>query len=503
MGSYRNEEIFEEYRPAFQELELIIGELAKFESRVGEHGEIEKHLERRGMEVMRQLFQCYLNRVSGAEEKQVGVSGADGTVRRHTRVRERTLMSVFGHVELNRLGYSGHGLSSVFPLDKQLNLPLEYYSHGVRERVGETVAEGSYEAAVEQIARHTGAHIAKRQAEEVAQGLAVDFEEFYRHRQQEKPGKGAADRTDLIVLSADGKGIVMRHEDLREQTRQRAESDSHKLSSRLSRGEKRNRKRMATVATVYEVAAHVRTPEQIMIAEEKADRAPQPKPSDKRVWASVERSPSDVLDEAFAEARRRDPKGERTWVMLVDGHRGQLGEVYAAIERHKARVIVVQDFVHVLEYLWEAVWCLYEEGDVAAEIWVREHALDILRGKVSDVAAGMRRSATRRGLSQKERKPLDTCAEYLLKNRERLNYAEALKQGLPIATGVVEGACRHLVKHRMECSGARWSLQGAEAVLQLRALRMSGDWDAYVAFHKQAERRRNYPAPYAELPKAA
>ena len=166
-------------------------------------------------------------------------------------------------------------------------------------------------------------------------------------------------------------------------------------------------------------------------------------------------------------------------------------------------VTVVQDFVHVLEYLWKAAWCLHEEGDVRAEQWVQQHALEVLRGKVSAVAAGMRRSATRRGLSQAARQPLDTCADYLLRNRARLDYAQALKQGLPISTGVVEGACRHLVKHRMECSGARWSLQGAEAVLQLRALRMSGDWQAYLAFHQRTERLRNYPAASVELPQAA
>jgi hypothetical protein len=179
--------------------------------------------------------------------------------------------------------------------------------------------------------------------------------------------------------------------------------------------------------------------------------------------------------------------------MLVDGQEEQLRQVYAAIERHEANVIVIQDFIHALEYLWQAVWCLHKEGDPAAEQWVREHAIGILQGKSSEVAAGMRRSATRRELSQSERAPLDKCAEYLLKNRERLQYAHALKHGLPIASGVVEGACRHLVKQRMECSGARWSLKGAEAVLRLRALHMSGDWDAYLAFHKGQERPRNYP----------
>ncbi|MGH7743526.1 MAG: ISKra4 family transposase [Steroidobacteraceae bacterium] len=487
MESYRNLEVLEEYQPARRELERLIGELVELERSFEEHGEIERHLSERGPEVMRLLLQGHLNRLWQAEEVREDVVGAQGTPHRYARERCRTLMSVFGEVRVRRLGYSDHDIGSVFPLDARLNLPWERYSHGLRERLGEAVAAGSYETAVEQIGRHTGGQVPKRQAEQIAQVLAQDFDRFYHHaKRAEQPAK-----PDLLILSTDGKGIVMRHEDLRANTQRRAQESRHKLASRLSRGEKRNRKRMATVATVYEVAPHYRKAGDIM--DPSASRPAPPKPVNKRVWASVQHTPAEVLNEAFAEAKRRDPQGERSWVMLVDGQEEQLRQVYAAIERHEAEVTVIQDFVHVLEYLWQAAWCLHKEADPAAERWVQLHAIDILQGKSSDVAAGMRRSATRRDLSQSERKPLDTCAEYLLKNRERLDYAPALRGGLPIATGVVEGACRHLVKHRMECSGARWSLAGAEAVLRLRALRMSGDWDEYLKFHKSQERLRNYP----------
>jgi len=492
MESYRNLEVFEEYQPARRELERVIGELAELEKTFGEHAEIERHIGQRGQEIMRLLLQGHLNRLWQAEESREDVVGPQGTPHRYARERCRTLMSVFGKVQVRRLGYSDRDTGSVFPMDARLNLPVELYSHGLRERVGEAVAAGSYESALEQIDRHTGGHVPKRQAEEMAQVLAADFDRFYQDREiVAEKGSKQSSKPDLLVMSVDGKGIVMRHEDLRDCTRQRAEGASHKLSKRLSRGEKRNRKRMATVATVYEVAPHRRKAEDMMDPE--APRSQAPKPVNKRVWASVEHTVAQVLDECFAEAKRRDPDADRPWVMLVDGQEEQLRQVYAAIERHEASVIVVQDFIHVLEYLWDAAWCLYKEGDPAAEQWVREHAIGILEGKSSEMAAGMRRSATRRDLSQAERAPLDKCAEYLLKNRDRLEYAHALKRGLPIATGVVEGACRHLVKQRMECSGARWSLNGAEAVLRLRALHMSGDWDAYRAFHKSQERLRNYP----------
>jgi hypothetical protein len=154
--------------------------------------------------------------------------------------------------------------------------------------------------------------------------------------------------------------------------------------------------------------------------------------------------------------------------------------------------VIIQDFVHALEYLWQAAYCFHADGTEDAETWVMAHALALLKGKVSDVAAGMRRSATRKGLSQEAREPVDQCADYLLKNKARFDHATALANGWPIATGIIEGACRHLVKDRMDLTGARWSLEGAEAVLRLRALRASGDFDQYMAFHRRQERQRNY-----------
>jgi hypothetical protein len=154
--------------------------------------------------------------------------------------------------------------------------------------------------------------------------------------------------------------------------------------------------------------------------------------------------------------------------------------------------VVIQDFVHALEYLWKAAYCFYDDGTEEAETWVKAHALALLQGKASDVAAGMRRSATRQELSQEARAPVDKCADYLLKNKARFDYATALANGWPIATGIIEGACRHLVKDRMDLTGARWSLDGAEAVLRLRALRASGDFEDYIIFHNRQERHRNY-----------
>jgi len=161
--------------------------------------------------------------------------------------------------------------------------------------------------------------------------------------------------------------------------------------------------------------------------------------------------------------------------------------------------------IHVLEYLWRAAWCFFDEGDTAAEAWVRDKALAVLNGQASTVAASIRRKATCLRLTPTKRANADTCADYLLRKRPYLDYPTALANGWPIATGVIEGAWRHLVKDRMDLTGARWSVDGAEAILKLRALRSNHDFPAYWQFHLAQERQRVHETRYLNgaLPRAA
>ena len=161
-------------------------------------------------------------------------------------------------------------------------------------------------------------------------------------------------------------------------------------------------------------------------------------------------------------------------------------------ELYGVEVILILDLIHVLEYLWRAAFAFHPEGSVEAEQWVSERLLEVLGGKAKHVAANLRRTATRLSLSDKKRKAVDKCAKYLSHYAEMLRYDEYLAAGLPIASGVIEGACRHLVKDRMERTGARWSLQGAEAVLRLRAVYVNGDFEEYWRFHLRSEWERNH-----------
>jgi hypothetical protein len=334
--------------------------------------------------------------------------------------------------------------------------------------------------------------MAKRQAEELTVGLSQDFDAFY--AQPLAPSQEAGDEYKLLVISADGKGIVMHPDGLREATRRAMVRQEHKQHTRLSPGEKKNRKRMATVVSVYEVDPYPRLPEQILDPEQKP-YGKRPQPTNKRTWARVVDDQGAVIEQGFEEAVRRDPEQRMCWVVLTDGGEDLLRQVYAAARRYKVDIIVVQDFVHVLEYLWKAGHALYPKAAEERERWVLDRAQTVLQGRAQDVAAGLRRAATRKQLSQSQREPVDKAANYIDNNQTRLRYDLALAQGLPIATGVIEGACRHLVKDRMDITGARWGLDRAEAILKLRSLKVSGDLADYLTFHFEQDHKRNYPGP--------
>lgn len=463
------------------------------------HGELEAYVVEKTREIARDMVQGHLD-LRGVAEQRVQVVGSDGVQRSAPRPTTRKLRLLVGNVVVPRLLYQATGVEGLAPQDGALSLPRDSFSMGVRRRVAEEALRGSFEQVVERVSATTGAHVAKRQAEQLVLASAVDFEEFY-SGQEWQPENGQ----QLLVLTFDGAGVIMRLEGLREQTRNKANEDAAQPKvwpQRLKTGEKANRKRMAEVAAVYSVEPYIRTADDIigemasirLVVPSEPPR--RPRPINKRVWASVERDMADVIDEGFREALRRDPQQERTWVVLVDGQIQQLDAIRAAAKRHEAKITIICDFIHVMEYLWKAAHCFHDPGSTEARTWVTERARMLLEGAdPSQVAAGMRRSATLQGLTQC--KAVDVCARYLKKRRAYMRYGEALAAGYPIASGVIEGACRHLVRDRLDCCGARWGVNGAESVLKLRALSVSGDLDDYWAFHLRREHQRNHVALYA------
>jgi len=460
------------------------------------HGAIETHVLLSSREIARRLFQAHLDLRARHER------GAPRPSQVHpdaeVRAQRCLLDTIVGRVCVTRRAWQHTGDPTVRPLDAELDLPREVYSSGVRRFVCEQLADRSVGSSCKALAQ-IGIRVPRRQAEQLAARMARDFDDFYRER--ERPANDTVAAETPLVLSADAKGIRMLPRALRDATRKAAAEAARgairgdPMAPRRERGHDR---RMAVVTAVWDQDPVVRRADDILeqlrpAAQRRGAKVSLPRPRNKRVAATVAKDQVAAIEDMFAEAERRDPSHERTWVVLLDGAETQREVVEREAERRGVRVVIVLDLIHVLHYLWRAAIAIHGGTNVAAETWVRTYAGKLLTRPVVDVVAGLRQSATLHKITGARREAVETCAEYLRARSQQLDYAGALARGLPIASGVIEGACRSLVQDRMGITGARWTVEGAEAVLRIRALIASGDWDAYCRFHLKKEHDRNYP----------
>jgi hypothetical protein len=428
-------------------------------------------------------------------------------VRSHKRDHMETgYKSVFGAVHVARTGYSQRGVASLFPRDAQLNLPTRGYSHRLQKRVAAKAAKMSFDEVATDIETETAVRIGKRQVEQIVYDAAQDFEAFYTQPCSEDVQRQLYAKP-IQVLTFDGKGVVMRQEALREATRKKAEARAPSAPHGLAQKAKSHRKRMATVAGIYHIDRHIRSPHTVArqfapLRLVPSNPPPAPTPVRKKLWASLEKPMKAVIEATFAEGRRRDPDQRAAWIALVDGDPTQIDSIKKTANAYGVSVVMILDIIHVLEYLWKAAKAQFDPEDSTAAQWVAAKIEQLLHGQVHSIVRNLRRGATLKGMSPTQREPIDPCATYLANHASYLNYPHYLAQGYPIATGVIEGACRYLVKDRMEITGARWGLEGGEAVLKLRALYINGDFNAYWAFHESQEYQRNHQAKFSEMPMA-
>jgi hypothetical protein len=459
----------------------------------------------RGRELLRGVLQLALDGQAAAEVRVPRVTGTDGVERRRAeRGHARTIVTRAGTVVVRRIGYrSGiRGAGSLFPRDAVLNLPPCRYSWGLQQLAVMFCQAVSYERARGFVAAATGVRIGKRQLQQVTAAAAADAERFYQDRPGGQPAPAGAgpDGEDLpLVISADGKGVAMLPGARRRRTRA-PDQKVRTFEKRAGTGEKKGHKRMAETGCVFDVTpARPRTPEQVMRPDPAAG-TDAPRARDRWYACDITAGRDVTIGKVFDQAARRDPGHRRTWIALVDGDNYQLGLFRAAAAARGITLAIVIDFIHVLEYLWKTTWCFHPPRDPAMEDWVIAQALDILHGRTGEVITRIQALAAARPPRPggEHAKIIRKTLHYLDAKQPWMDYPAALANGWPIATGVIEGACRHLVADRMGITGARWSVPGAQAILWLRALNASGDTSAYWDWHITQEHQRNHLSRYQD-----
>jgi len=398
------------------------------------------------------------------------------------RLHERRYVSVFGALRLQRVVYgSREGQKIDFvPLDQRLQLPESDFSYLLQNWDQSLCVEQAFGQARTTVARILGLRQPVASLEHMNREMAKDATTFLLTRPRPE------EEGEIVMLSADQKGIVMR----------RQAADPAPPAHR-TKGAKASQKRMATVGTVYSVDRYRRTPEAVVAAlfRDAPEKAKRPLPQHKEVWASLprEEQPGSGIEAIFAwivgELCLRQPDAEQPLVFLSDGQEALWD---ARQDWLPERTVNILDVLHVTPRLWKAAHVFHREGSAAAEAFARERILRVLQGKIKDVIRGLRQMGTKRRLTGAKKKTLRAVCAYLEKNRERMRYDEYLTAGYPIASGAVEGACRHLVKDRMERAGMHWTIPGAQAMLDVRSIYVSGHWEEYQVFWIERETARLY-----------
>ncbi|MGI9120221.1 MAG: hypothetical protein ACR2G7_08905 [Acidimicrobiales bacterium] len=319
--------VFAQSRERFEEMLTFLG---GDEAALLTHAEMEDHIASHGRELLRQLYDDHLALRALREARLEEVADAQGVSRPNVEAgHSRVLTTIFGELSVSRLAYRQRGQANLHPADAALNLPDERHSHGLRRLAAVESSKGSFDEATGVIRATSGVNVGKRQVEELVRRAAVDFEGFYG-----SSPRPAAEPGDVVVISADGKGVVMRPDALRPHTAAAAKRACPKLGARLSKGEKRNRKRMAEVGAVYDTTPSPRSPEEIFSADVEAPSAPRAK--GKWLTASLVEDAATVVAALFEEAERRDPDHGRTWVALVDGNNHQISPAELSVGFHTA-----------------------------------------------------------------------------------------------------------------------------------------------------------------------
>jgi hypothetical protein len=455
------------------------------EARYLDHGEREEVIGTEGRELQRRLLEAAFALDAAREQRAAGVTSAAGI--RHGTVEEghgRGVVSVFGPVRVTRMAYRNRREPNLYPADARQVLPGDPYSLGMRALVAYHLAGGGFGQAQDVIEARTGVTVGRAQLTGLAEDLAAWTDDFYSQRARDAEEDLPA--TDVIMMQGDGKGIAMRPE--------------HRKNAGKSDSAHPGIKKMAEIVAVADFTPAIREPEDIAAPPARRQAHPGPKARDKWVSASVTESIEDMIAAAFDEADRRDPQRVRQRVFLVDGNKQQITAIGAQAEDRGIKVPVLIDYIHVSGYIGKAAAALHPGDPAAAGQWADGQLLRVLHGRakavaatLASVAAKTRADPRKRGLDLTD---MDRAVTYLTNNQQHMKYDKALANGWPIATGMIEGACRFVIEDRFGITGARWSPDGAEVILKLRAVVVNGDLGDYMRYYKHRYRDEHHLARY-------
>jgi hypothetical protein len=479
--TFNSEQIIQEIHLEFEQMiDLVTNDAAQQATA----DQMERGLFTQLLKLGRQLLLLFFVLRSQQSQRQEATT-AEGERLPYHQDRKRDYLSIFGKVPIWRPYFYKRGIGSAVPLDAELSLGKDSYSDMLREMAEYLDVHGVYHKVADVMKRFFNLHLSARTLQAQVLTDAEDVLAYYEQKPAPKPDAEA----ETLVIQADGKGVPIIVEPPAPQP------------VRLGKGQKRGRKKEAIVTTAYTTAAALRTPEGVLQSyyslktTDEPSEASHPSPQNKHVWATLAGKDA-ALERLAQHVLTREGPHIQARVALCDGCEA----LQTRITSHFPGYVQILDFIHANEYLWDVANALFGEDDQKRLPWMIQHTRQVLSGETRAVIEEFRTLAAEPTTTTRQREQLNKTANYFERNLRYMDYATYLAHGWPIASGVIEGACRHFVKDRCELSGMRWSLTGAEQLLRLRAVVENDDWEAYHAYRKRKRHARLYDQPYPSLP---
>ena len=509
MTIYEKETLFESLDETFTEIKAYV------EGAIGQEElhEVEQNLFRRVLGLARGFMETFIALSGTGYEADNPPFSEDGQPMEYkgTKAEGSPYLSIFGEIRIYRAGYAHPDGGRVYPIDAQLNLPAHKYSYLLLKWLQVSSADQDFRSAVDRFNEIFDFSFFPEVPQRQGLPIAEYVESFY--DQVEAPPEER--EGSHIAISADCKGVrILKSE--REDAKAEADSDA---KARRGKGEKPGIKKDAVVITDFSFDPEARESKEIvkgllnLFTEKEKEKAKQERqrrteegigepraPHNKHVFATLD-GKKPAFEHLFDHVEKRDPEGKKTLVGLLDGEPALedrlLEELEARNLTHRLDALVL-DIIHASEYLWDVGTALFGEKGAKRIKWIQTKLYALLDGKVGSLIGGLRQRLTKNQdqLTKSQKKALSKTITYFDNHRHMMRYDIYLKKGYPIATGVIEGTCGSLVKDRMEQSGMRWSIHGAQAVLAQRAVVKNGDWNDFFTYFINSERDRLYHTAY-------
>ena len=413
-------------------------------------------------------------------------------LKRLDRLHAKPYMSVFGALPpIERIVYGTRETQKheVIPLDARLGLPESEYSYLLQQWSQSFCVKGSYKDAQSDLEQILRLRPSIRVLEDMNVSMSKDVEGF----RSSQPSPSRDQEGEILVVTGDCKGVRIRGN---------RPPDEDAGNHARKRGPRPGTKREACVGSVYSIDRFVRSAEDVVNDVIRKQRAQdRPIPQNKVLRAELthqvdgeEINGKDVIFEWFGEQiEARQTSRSQELVCVMDGAPTLWKKLQVLMKTLGVTIVCILDIFHVMDYLWDAARCVHGSDDKAAEAFVTDRLRRILEGDVGRVIGGLRQMLTKGKFSSSKRKTLNTVIGYLHRKKKFMRYDEYLAKGYPIGSGVVEGACGHVVKDRMEGSGMRWSVPGAQSMLALRCVYLNEDWRDFHDYRIKDRVRNMYP----------